>query len=231
MASSSAVRCRGTAKTSLLWISSTELVKSLTASGSSEKVIMKNSSCGFAVLKNSTTSFHAISTWTAAALLLTFTLFGLGVSWRKDLLVVATFATLAGLGTSAALLMATHDVLPFTFVFLAIALAMEVSACLNHWLSERWLTAAAADLAVLLATWLVTGEHGLPEGYAAIPHAALLGAQVALLGIYLSSTIVRTLLRGFTFTWFETAQCAAAFLISVGGGLQLTSAAAAVTWS
>src|ERR1039458_5146582 len=59
-------------------------------------------------------------------------------------------------------------------------------------------------------------------------HAALLGAQVALLGIYLSSTIVRTLLRGFTFTWFETAQCAAAFLISVGGGLQLTSADARV---
>ncbi|MCX6629565.1 MAG: hypothetical protein NTW28_18255 [Candidatus Solibacter sp.] len=175
------------------------------------------------LLFEATTRLHAISTWTAGALLLAFTLFGLAVSWRKDLLIVATFATLAGLGTSAALLLATQDVLPFTYVFLAIALAMEVSACLNHWLSERWLTATAADLAVLLATWLVTGERGLPEGYAAIPHAALLGAQVALLGIYLSSTIVRTLLRGFTFTWFETAQCAAAFLISVGGGLQLTS--------
>jgi len=138
---------------------------------------------------------------------------------------VATFATLAGLGTSAVLLLSTRDVLPFTFVILAIALAMEVSACLNHWLSGRWLTAAAADLAVLLATWLVTMEHGVPEGYAAIPHAALLGAQVALLAIYLASTIVRTLLRGFTFTWFETAQCAIAFLISVGGGLQLTSTA------
>jgi len=175
------------------------------------------------LLFEATTRLHAISTWTAGAILFAFTLFGLAVSWRKDLLIVATFATLAGLGTSAALLLATHDVLPFTFVLLAIALAMEVSACLNHWLSERWLTATAADLAVLLATWLVTLEHGLPEGYAAIPHAALLGAQVALLGIYLASTIVRTLLRGFTFTWFETAQCALAFLISVGGGLQLTS--------
>jgi hypothetical protein len=180
------------------------------------------------LLFEAATSLHAISTWTAAATLLAFTLFGLAVSWRKDLLIVATFATLAGLGTSAALLVATHDVLPFTFLFLAIALAMEASACLNHWLSERWLTATAADLAVLLATWLVTNERGLPEGYAAIPHAALLGAQVALLGIYLASTFVRTLLRGFTFTWFETAQCAAAFLISVGGGLQLTSADARV---
>lgn len=174
------------------------------------------------LLFEATTRLHAISTWTAGTLLFAFTLFGLAVSWRKDLLIVATFATLAGLGTSAALLFSTQDVLPFTYVFLAIALAMEASACLNHWLSERWLTATAADLAVLLATWLVTMEHGVPEGYAPIPHSALLIAQVALLAIYLASTIVRTLLRGFTFTWFETAQCAVAFLISVGGGLQLT---------
>jgi hypothetical protein len=46
---------------------------------------------------------------------------------------------------------------------------------------------------------------------------------VALLGIYLASTIVRTLFRGFTFTNFETAQCALAFVISVGGGLRLSS--------
>jgi hypothetical protein len=181
------------------------------------------------LLFEATVRFHAISTWTAGVLLLAFTLFGLTVSWRKDLLIVATFATLAGLGTSVALLLATEDVLPFTFVLLTIALAMEVSACLNHWMSGRWLAAAAADLAVLLAAWLVTNERGLPEGYAAIPHSALLAAQVALLAIYLSSTIVRTLLRGFTFTWFETAQCALAFLISVGGGLQLTSADPRVT--
>ncbi len=59
---------------------------------------------------------------------------------------------------------------------------------------------------MLLATWLVTNERGLPETYAAIPHLWLFGAQVALLAIYLSSTIVRTLLRGFNFTVFETAQ-------------------------
>jgi len=174
------------------------------------------------LLYEATARFHAISTWTAGFLLVAFTIFGFAVSWRKDLLIVATFATLAALGTSGALLVATRDALPFTFVFLAIAAAVEVSACLNHWLSERWLTATAADLAVLLVTWLVTNERGLPETYAPIPNAALLGAQVALLGIYLSSTIVRTLLRGFTFTGFETAQCVIAFLISVGGGLRLT---------
>lgn len=165
--------------------------------------------------------FHAVSTWAAGSILVFFTVFGLAVSWRKDLLIVATLATLAGLGTAAALLMATHDVLPFTLVFLAIAAAVEASACLNHWLSERWLAATAADLAILLATWLVANERGLPPAYAPIPHSWLLIAQMALLAIYLSSTIVRTLFRGFTFTGFETAQCGLAFLISVGGGLRL----------
>src|SRR5208337_2575879 len=113
-------------------------------------------------------------------------------------------------------LIATYDVLPFTFVFLAIAVAIETCACLNHWLGARWLAALAADLAVFLATWLVTNPLGLPQGYAPIPAAALVAAQMALLVIYLSSVMVRTLLRGRTFTNFETVQCALAFVIGLG---------------
>jgi hypothetical protein len=55
-----------------------------------------------------------------------------------------------------------------------------------------------------------------------------LAAQAALLAIYLSSIIVRTLLRGFTFTGFETVQCALAFVIGVGGGLRLSQGAPAI---
>ena len=176
------------------------------------------------LLWEATLNFHAIGTWTAGAILLLFTVFGMAAAWRRNLVVVSTVATLAGLGTAAALLMATHDVLPFTFLFLAVAETVEISACLEHWLSERWLAAAGADLAVLLATWLVTNERGLPEVYAPIPHNWLLVAQVALLAIYLSSTIVRTLVRHYTFTGFEMVQCAAAFAVSVSGGIRLSSA-------
>jgi len=181
------------------------------------------------LLWEATLRFHVVSTWTAAAILLAFTVFALAVSWRKSLLAVATIAMLAGLGTAAGLLLATHDVLPFTFVFLGAAAAVEISACLDHWLSERWLAASVADLSVLLATWLVANRHGLPPAYAPIPQGWLLAAQAALLAIYLSSTMVRTLLRGFTFTGFETAQCALAFLIGVGGGLSLSREAYAIS--
>jgi hypothetical protein len=99
------------------------------------------------LLWEATARFHLLSSWTAAAVLLIFAVFGMAISWRKSLLIVSTFATLAALGTGAALLLATHDVLPFTFLFLATAAAIETSACLDHWLSERWLGATAADLA------------------------------------------------------------------------------------
>jgi hypothetical protein len=181
------------------------------------------------LLWESTVRFHMISPWEASVILVAFSLIGLAVSWRRDLLIVATITTLAGLATAGALLIATHDVLPFTFVFLAIAAAVEVCACLNHWLTERWLAAAAANLSVLLATWLVTNPRGLPEVYAPIPAGQLFAAQIALLAIYLSSVIVRTLLRGFAFTNFETVQCALAFLIGVGGALSLSAGDARIT--
>jgi hypothetical protein len=173
------------------------------------------------LLWEATLHFHAIGLWAAAAILLVFAVFGMAIAWRKSLLIVSTFATLAALGTAAALLLATHDVLPFTYLFLAVAAAIEASACLEHWLSERWLGAAAADLSVLLATWLVTNERGLPESYAPIPYPWLVTAQVLLLTIYLSSTIVRTLFRGFSFTRFETAQCAIAFAVCLSGGMRI----------
>jgi len=173
------------------------------------------------LLWESTLRLQLVSTWTAAAVLLLFTILGLIVSWHKNLLSVATIATVTGVLTACALLVGSRDVVPFTFLLLAIAAAVETSACLEHWLSERWLTAAAADLAVLLATYLVTNPRGLPETYAPISHLSLLAAQIAVLAIYLASTMVRTLLRGFTFTGFETAQLALAFLLAVGGGLRL----------
>jgi hypothetical protein len=173
------------------------------------------------LLWEATVRFHTVSPWQTSVILVAFNLIGLTVSWRKDLLVVATISTVAGVGTAAALLVATCDVLPFIFAFLAIAAAIETCACFNHWLGDRWLVAAAADLAVFFATWLVTNPRGLPQAYAPIPAAGLFAAQSALLAIYLSSVMARTLLRDRTFTTFETAQCILAFVIGVGGAIRL----------
>lgn len=165
--------------------------------------------------------FHAISGWTAGSVLVFFSAFGLAISWRKNLSAIASITTLAGLVTAVALLTATHDLVPFTLALLAMAAAVEFSACLGHWLRLRWIVAFVSDLAVLLLTYFVTRQGGLPEGYAPISSTVALAAQVALLAIYLSSTIVRTLWQGFTVTTFETAQWILAFLLSMSGALRV----------
>ncbi|MBI4906440.1 MAG: hypothetical protein HY820_22615 [Acidobacteria bacterium] len=172
------------------------------------------------LLWEATVRFHAIQTWVAAGTLAAFTILGLAISWHGNLTHIAWIATLAGVFTSAALLMATHDVLPFTCVFLAVAAAVEVSACFEHWLKERFLVAMMLDLAVLLVTWLASRVNGLPEGYAPIPAWSVFALQAALLTVYLASAMARTLWRNLTFTNLEVFQCAMAFAIGVGGGLR-----------
>jgi hypothetical protein len=166
--------------------------------------------------------FQALSTWTTAFVLVLFSIFGLGISWRKNLSAVAWVATLAGTFTVWVLLVATRDLAPFTCALLALAAAVEVSACLEHWLRERWIIAALTDLAVVLVTYLVTQKQGLPEGYAAVGRPAVLAFQIALLVIYLSSTVVRTVGRGFVITGFEIGQCVLAFVIAGWGALRVT---------
>ncbi len=157
----------------------------------------------------------------AAGVLFVFTILGLLISWRKNLLAVATIALLTSILTASALLIGSHDVVPFLVLLLAIAAAVELSACLDHWLSERWLAALAADCVVLLTTYLVTSAAGLPPSYAPIPKPLLLIAQMALPALYLSSTIVRTLRKKLSITTFETAQIALALLLAFGGALRL----------
>ncbi len=164
---------------------------------------------------------RVLAPWTSAAVLFGFTVLGLIISWRKNLMIVATTATFTGVLMSSALLIGTSNVVPFLSVLLAIAAAVEVSACFEHWLNERWLTAAAANLAVLLATYLVTNANGLPATYAPIPWGALLASQMALVAIYFSSTLIRTFLRGHSLNVFEIAQLALAFSIAIWGGLRL----------
>jgi hypothetical protein len=166
--------------------------------------------------------FQAIPNWIIAAVAVLFTTFGLLVSWRGELHVVALIAVVAGLGTASALLLATHDVAPFLVALLALAALVEVSACLGHWMELRWMAALAGDLVVTLAAYVLARPGGLPEGYPTLARAVVIAALLALPAIYLTSIAVRTLLRGCAITWFEIAQAAVALVIGTVGGLGLS---------
>lgn len=181
-----------------------------------------------------TVRFHAMPPSVAAAVLAAFAAVGLAVAWPKNLGEVVWVTILAGLGTSAALLVATSHLFPFTAAILVMATAVEACACRDHWLSLRGITAMVADLAVLLTSFIVTRPGGLPEGYAPVTLPMVLSVQIGLLLIYLASTVVRTLLRGLHISVFEILQTAVAFAISVGGALRVVrdspAGAAAVAW-
>jgi hypothetical protein len=159
---------------------------------------------------------NAISSWTCAAVLAGYVLLGLTLSWRKESAVLPAIVSLASTSVAALLLLATHDLYPFTLALLAIAAALEFEACRGRQGGWRWVTAALADVAVMLLTFIVSRKE-LPEGYAATPAHAALVAQALLLVIYVASASLTTLVERHCFTLLETVQTMAALLIGIGG--------------
>lgn len=167
-----------------------------------------------------TVRFQTLPAEGAAALLATFVAIGLAVAWQRSLREIVWVTVLAGLMTAIALLVVTHNVVPFTISLLVMAAAVEICACRDHWLDVRGIVAATVDLAVLLVTWLVSRKAGLPEGYAPVGAAALFFIHTSLVAIYLGSTVFRTLIRGRRICGFEMVQTATAFLLGIGGALR-----------
>ncbi len=166
--------------------------------------------------------FGALSSAATAALLFAFAVLGLAVAWRRNLTAIAWITSMSSLLATCALLVVTKDLIPFTLTLLGLAVAVEVSACLNHWLTERWVVAIAVNLAALLMVFIAAAPSGFPEAYVPFSRQAALAVLAALLTVYLASTIARTLWRGFAMTRFEIAQCVVAFAIATGGALRVS---------
>jgi hypothetical protein len=155
-----------------------------------------------------TVRFHLFTVQVASAVLVLFAIWGLAIGWRRNLTAIAWIGTMAGLVTAGALFRESHDAATWVLSTLAIAAAIEFSACRDHWLSLRWAVAVFADF---VAAALVFGVRA--------PMGLSLGAGVALLAIYAASTVDRTIVRRLPIAWFETLQLVAAFSIAISGAL------------
>ncbi len=89
------------------------------------------------------------------------------------------------------------------------------------WLLVRWPVAAVADIVVVGVTLRALAPQ--PQE---TPPAAL-AVQMTLLGAYLASIAVRTLVRGRNVIPFEVVQTAAALVVGLGGALSVTRATGA----
>jgi hypothetical protein len=186
------------------------------------------------MLWETTVRFHLLPVESASAVLVAFALLGLTIAWKRNVSSIASIVTLTALGVAMALFRETHNTAAWVVTILVVAAAVEFSACRDRWLRLRWTVAAVADLTVLLLTLMVTTGPSLGSGVVPPSPALVLAAQIALLTIYLSSTIDRTIFRHLPIIRFEIGQSAVAFLISILGALRLAgidhAEAAGVGW-
>jgi hypothetical protein len=172
------------------------------------------------LLWESTVRFQILSPASTGAVLVAFAALALALAWRRELYVVPWMAMLAATFTALALIVATHELVPFTTALLAVALVTEIAACLGHHLTLRAVPAFAADLAVLLLVNLMTSAEGIPEGYRPATATTLTVLCLALFAIYGGSIGIRTFWLRQRITIFEIVQGVLAFVIAFYGAVR-----------
>lgn len=172
----------------------------------------------FPLLVEATTRFKVLGS-TGSALGITVLTSGLlFVAWRRRLSPVAWVTVLAALPTSLVLLLKTGVIAPFALYLITLGIATLWLGYSLGWTKMRWPVALAADAVVAGVTLrALSPEHQDVT-------AVALALQWALLGAYVVSIAIRTLVRGRNVTPFEIVQTAVALLIAFAGALVLTRA-------
>jgi len=179
------------------------------------------------LLWESTVRFQVLPSAFTAIVLVGFVVLALALAWRRNLQLIPWVATLAAVITALALIIATHELVPLTAALLAVALATEAAACMEHRLSLRAVPALAADFAVWLLVDVMTSSDGVPEGYRPAAAATITLLCLILFAIYGASMAVRSFALRRPITIFEIGQGVLAFLLAAFGVLRATHGSAA----
>jgi hypothetical protein len=171
---------------------------------------------------------HGLATPVAAALITLFAYTGLYLAWRRELTAIAAIVQMLNALLALALLVATHDVVPFAAALLSIAAASEFAACRGRWMQQRWFPAAAADLGVLIVAWIITRPQGVPESYHPFGMSSVVALQMSLVMIYVLSMGYRTLIAGSDIANFEIGQNITAIALFLWGSVVMGREAPAV---
>lgn len=175
----------------------------------------------FPVVLEATTRFKVLPGPASAIALTVLTGGILAVAWRQRTQALAWVAVLAALPTSIVILGQTGVVVPHAGFMILFGVATLWMGYSLDWLLVRWPVAAVADIVVVGVTM-----RALAPQPREAPGVAL-AVQVALLGAYLASIAIRTLVRGRNVIPFEVVQTTAALVVGLGGALSVTRATGA----
>jgi hypothetical protein len=161
-----------------------------------------------------TLRFQVLPASATAGLLSAFVVAAFALAWKRNLAPVVWAAVSAAAFTALALLIVSHELVPYIAALLVMALASEAAAARDRWLGLRFVMAPAVDIAVLILIYI----HSLPEssraGYTAVSRATLLLLPSLLFLIYGAGIACRTLLLRRRMTVYEIVQVGIAFVLA-----------------
>src|SRR5208282_4155526 len=172
-----------------------------------------------------TLRFEVLPPSVTAGVLSVFVVTAYALAWKRSLASVVWVTNVAAVLTTLALLIATHDLVPFVSALLLMALASEAAAGFNHWVRLRPLVAAAADIGTWILLYIYSRPDGIPSDYKNVAMPVLLALGCILFLIYGASVVFRTTRLRQKIRVFEIGQTVIAFLLAAFGVLRFGASA------
>ena len=150
----------------------------------------------------------------SAGVLCAFALAAVAMAWKHDLAPLLRVALIAAAGLALALAVASHALMPFVLLLLALTAINEFVPPLARLPEVRAVVALAADAAVWILIYVYFSPQNAREDYPALGKAALLAPGIVLFLLFSASIVYRTVPLAKRITAFETAQASIAFLLA-----------------
>jgi hypothetical protein len=173
----------------------------------------------FPLIFEATVRFHFLGPQTSAIALGFMVVFALAIAWRFNHQIMAWIITVAALITAVVLIANTGAVLAIEAFLLVLGLSTLWLGYDRHWTLLRWPAALVVDFVALGLVLRAVGPER-PD-----PPAMVIGLLMVLVGSYIASFAVRTLVRGREVLPFEIFQTAASLVLGLGGSVVVVRAA------
>ena len=175
---------------------------------------------GYPLVWEATVRFHVLTPGQSAGLLAVLTGAALVLSSRRALQGLAWVVTFGALLSVLGLAAVTSAWVPFTLVAIGVGIATMWLGYLHGWVGMRWVAAAVANMMLFVATGRAAGDENT---------TFVIWLQALMIGGYLGSVKIRTIVRSHDLVPFEVAQSIGALAVGLGGLLYVLSGSA-VGW-
>jgi hypothetical protein len=202
----------------VLWILAAGRAAKAGSKGDATFHVMVATAIAFPLIFEATVHFGFLGPQSSAIALAFLSVLSLAIAWRFSHQVMAWIITMAALITAVVLMVNTGAVLSFEIFLLMLGLSTLWLGYDRKWSLLRWPVALTVDFVAIGLVLRAIGTE--PKD----PPAMVIVLLMALVGSYITSFAVRTLVRGRDIVLFEVVQTAASLLLGLGGSVLVVRA-------